>query len=63
VVDRSIDYMKVEMAFEMGRMSRVGEFVVGVDDYSSATTKTSKPYVRVRLGLMWPILEPSYVVV
>ena len=52
MVDRSIDYMKVEMAFEMGRMSRVGEFVVGVDDYSSATTKTSKPYVRVRLGLM-----------
>jgi hypothetical protein len=52
VVDHSIDYMKVEMASEMARRSRVEEAVVDVGDYSSARTMTSRPYVRVHLGLM-----------
>ena len=50
MVDHSIDYMKVEMASEMARRSRVEEAVVDVGDYSSVRTKTSMPPVR--LGLM-----------
>jgi hypothetical protein len=48
VVDHSINYMRVEMAFEMEQMSRVGEAVVDVGDDSSVTMTTSMPYVRVR---------------
>lgn len=52
MVDHSIDYMKVEMASETAPRSRVEGAVVDVGDYSSARTRTSMPYVQVRLGLM-----------